>query len=161
MPTGTANVLFLSDHNAAYSLIAEAVLRVEGNGRFRPYSAGVEPAAAENADVINFLASRHWPVAGLRPKGVREVDTLQFDFVITLSRAAALFAQGHAWRGDPVVAHWALDAEERDTEDEGSSPAIRDAFWTLSRRIRIFASLPRRNATRHSLENKLQALQAL
>ena len=161
MPTSALNVLFLSDRNAAHGIIAEAILRVEGNGRLRPYSAAVAPAAAVNADVINFLAARHLPVQGLRPKGVHELHAPVFHFVITLSRAAAFFAEGRAWGGDPVVADWTLDTEERETEDDGSSRAIRDAFWTLSRRIRIFASLPHRNASRHSLENRLHALQAV
>jgi len=164
MPTGALTVLFLSDRNAASSLIAEAVLRVEGNGRFRACSAGLAPASDVDADVVNFLATRHVPVSGLRPKGVRELETLYpdgFHFVITLSRAAASFADGHAWRGDPVTADWTLDAEPREAEAEASSGAIRDAFWTLSRRIRIFASLPHRKATRHSLQNKLYALQTV
>lgn len=161
MPTGALNVLFLSDRNAAYSILAEAILRVEGNGRFRPYSAGLDPAPAVAADVVNFLVVRQLPIEGLRPKGVRELDALPFDFVISLSDAAALFARAHGWSGDPVVAHWALDAEERSMKEDGSTWAIRDAFWTLSRRIRIFASLPHRKATRHSLENRLYALQAL
>ena len=164
MPTGAMSVLFLSDRNAASSILAEAILRVEGNGRFRPYSAGVEPAASVNADVVNFLAARHLPVQGLRPKSVGELQSAQapeFRFVITLSRAAAEVADRHPWRGDPVIAHWALGEEELDTGAASAPSAIRDAFWTLSRRIRIFANLPHRNATRHSLENRLYALQAV
>lgn len=161
MPTGAVNVLFLSDRNAAYSILAEAILRVEGNGRFRPFSAGLDPALKVDADVVNFLVARHLPVDGLRPKGIRELDALPFDFVIALSNAAALFAKAHGWSGDPLVAHWMLDAEERAVKEDASSWAIRDAFWTLSRRIRIFTSLPHRNATRHSLENRLYALQAV
>jgi len=164
MPSGALTVLFLSDRNAASSLIAEAILRVEGNGRFRACSAGLEPAPAVDADVVNFLAARHVPVTGLRPKSVRELEALYpdgFHFVITLSRAAASFASDHAWRGEPVTADWALDGEPRETEEDGSRWAIRDAFWTLSRRIRIFASLPHRKATRHSLQNRLYALQTV
>ena len=164
MPAGALNVLFLSDRNAAHSIIAEAVLRVEGNGRFRPHSAGLNPATAIDSDVVNFLAARHVPVAGLRPKGLAELEAghaSAFDFVITLSDAAALFASGHPWSGHPVIAHWVLDAEARGTGEQGSGWAMRDAFWTLSRRIRIFTSLPHRKATRRSLENRLYALQAV
>lgn len=164
MPTGALNVLFLSDRNAASSILAEAILRVEGNGRFRPCSAGLTPATSVDPEVMSFLAGRHVPVAGLRAKGLSEPEALHpegFHFVITLSREAATFAKEHAWRGDPVVAHWGLDAEALDSEEEGSAWAIRDAFWTLSRRIRIFTSLPHRKATRRSLENRLYALQAV
>ncbi|HYX66037.1 MAG TPA: hypothetical protein VE935_17600, partial [Burkholderiales bacterium] len=95
MPTAAVSVLFLSDRNAVSSILAEAILRVEGNGRFRPYSAGVEPAPSVNAEVIDFLAARHLPVQGLRPKGVGElqaVPTSEFRFVITLSRSGAELA---------------------------------------------------------------------
>ena len=164
MPTAAVSVLFLSDRNAVSSILAEAILRVEGNGRFRPYSAGVAPAPSVNAEVIDFLAARHLPVQGLRPKGVGELQAAQaseFRFVITLSRAGAELADHHPWRGEPVIAHWALGEEELDAGSATSSSGIRDAFWTLSRRIRIFASLPHRRATRRSLENRLYALQAV
>jgi arsenate reductase len=164
MPTGAVSVLFLSDRNAASSILAEAILRVEGNGRFRPYSAGLQPAPTVDANIVHFLTARHLPVKGLRPKSVGELEAVQapeFQFVITLSRAAGEAADRHPWRGDPVIAHWALGEEELDAGDESSPWAIRDAFWTLSRRIRIFASLPHRKATRHSLENRLHALQAV
>ncbi len=156
------NVLFLSDRNAAHSLIAEAILRVEGNGRFRACSAGIEPAAARNSEVASFLAARHLPVEGLRPKSLAEVEVQQaFDFVIALSPRAAAFAEQHAWQASPLVAHWALDAEEGDAGSHGSSGDMRDAFWALSRRIRIFTSLPHRKATRRTIQNRLYALQAV
>lgn len=161
MPTAAVHVLFLSDRNAAYSLLAEAILRVEGNGRFRAYSAGLEPAPAASADVLNFLAARHIPVQGLHPKSLLELEaehapTLQF--VIALSHEAAVFASEQPWRGDPLVTDWTLD-EEATTSP--SSLAIRDAFWTLSRRLRIFAGLAQRKGTRRSLQNRLQGLQAI
>ena len=164
MPAGALNVLFLSDRNAAHSIIAEAVLRVEGNGRFRPHSAGLHPAMAIDSDVANFLAARHMPVAGLRPKGLAELQAAHpagFDYVITLSDAAALFAGAHVWNGHPVIAHWVLQTEAGEAGEEGSGSAIRDAFWTLSRRIRIFTSLAHRKSTRRSLENRLYGLQAV
>lgn len=160
MPSGALNVLFLSGRNAAESVIAEAILRVEGNGRLRSHSAGVEPATSLNAEVVRFLETRHLPVEGLRPKSLAEVEAQHtFDFVITLSPRAAALAENHAWRGDPLIADWALDAHAG--EPGGSSGAMRDAFWTLSRRIRILASLAHRKASRRSIANRLNALQAL
>lgn len=162
MAAAAMNVLFVSDRNAARSLIAEAILRVEGNGRFRAFSAGIEPAVARSAEVASFLVARHLPVEGLRPKSLAELEARQaFDFVITLSPRAAAFAEQHAWQGEPMIAHWALDADEGDGESRGSSGAMRDAFWALSRRIRIFTSLPHRKATRRTIQNRLHALQAV
>src|SRR5690348_2728686 len=101
MATAAMNVLFLSDRDAAHGLIAEAILRVEGNGRFRAHSAGIEPAALVGAEVVTFLGARHLPVEGLRPKSLAELAAQPpFDFVITLSRPAAAFAVRHTWRGN-------------------------------------------------------------
>ncbi len=52
MLTGALNVLFLFDRNAGHSVMAEAILRVEGNGRFRAYSATLGPAPAVDADIV-------------------------------------------------------------------------------------------------------------
>jgi arsenate reductase len=164
MPAGALNVLFLSDRNAATSILAEAILRIEGNGRLRSHSAGLAPAESIDGDVASFLAARHIPVAGLHAKGVSEIEGLRpegFHFVLTLSRPAAGFAERHGWRGEPVIAHWALDGEALDAKVDGSGWAIRDAFWTLSRRIKLFANLAQRKATRRSIQNRLNALQAL
>lgn len=162
MPTGALNVIFLSDRNAAYSVLAEAILRVEGNGRFRAYGAGMEPSVTVDPEVLSFLAARHLPIEGLRSRPLGELEAQHtFQFVITLCGAAAAFAEQHAWRGEPLIAHWRLDADDSERESDGSGWAIRDAFWTLSRRIRIFASLPHRKATRRSIENRLFALQAV
>lgn len=154
-------VLFLSDRNAGHSLIAEAILRVEGNGRFRAFSAVLEPAAAGRAEVVDFLAARGLPVEGLRPRPLAELAEQTFDFVITLSPCAAQLAEQHAWHGEPVVANWALEAEEGEAEMPGPTGDMRDAFWALSRRIRIFTSLPHRMATRRTIQNRLFALQAV
>ncbi len=113
--------------------------------------------------MLTFLAARQLPIHGLRPKRVRDVEAEEalFHFVIALSPAAAHFARQHPWAGNPVVADWALEEDEPSTDSAPSTWAIRDAFWTLSRRIRIFASLPHRKATRRSLENRLYALQSV
>jgi arsenate reductase len=164
MRTGGFNVLFLSNRNAATSILAEAILRVEGDGSLRAHSAGLTPAAHVDPDVVTFLASRHIPVAELRAKRLSELEAAcpeGFHFVITLSANAASFADGHAWRGDPVVANWTLEADGIDEKQDSSGWAMRDAFWTLSRRIKLFANLAQRKATRRSIQNRLNALQAL
>src|SRR5215471_16660068 len=53
--TPAFNVLFLCTHNAARSIMAEAILQRFGGDRFRVYSAGSDPIAAPLPEVIERL----------------------------------------------------------------------------------------------------------
>ena len=82
-----------------------------------------------------------------------EVAALRFDFVITLSELAA-DETPMRWDGGPVVAHWnVLEGDEPLDET-----TVRDAFWALQRRIKIFASLPLASAPRRALQHRLEAI---
>jgi protein-tyrosine-phosphatase len=153
------NVLFLDSANASHGLIAESILRALGRGRFHAYSAGCAPAGAVSRDVVDFLRERDLPIEGLRSKGLRELtgpDGPSFAFVISLSALAAATAAEINFRGDPVIARWHLDDDD-ESEREPSVWALRDSYWMLSRRIKIFASLPHGKASRRTLENRLHA----
>lgn len=128
--------------------MAEAILRVVGGRRFRAYSAGFTAAPRIAPEVLEFLASRHLPIAGLDPKPWSEFVAPfgpPLDFVITLSAGAAE-KPAPEWKGEPVLAHWSVD--------EGLS----DMFWMLQRRIKIFASLPHTRLPRRSIQNRVQAI---
>jgi arsenate reductase len=154
------NVLFLDTGNTTESLIAESVLHACGHGRFRAWSAGCLSSRAASAGVLAFLRERELPVDDLRSKGLHELtrpEAPSFAFVITLSELAAAAVRERRFSGDPVIAHWHLD-----TDEDGHEPsvwAIRDSFWVLSRRIKIFTSLPHGKATRLALEKRLHALE--
>src|SRR3954469_7650563 len=155
------NVLFLDSGNTSQSLIAESILRASAPGRFHAYSAGCVSTGMASADVLAFLSERNLPVEGLRSKGLRELtgpDGPPFAFVIALSAIAAASASESSFPGDPLLAHWRLEAEEGEPA-ESSIWGIRDAFWVLSRRIKIFTSLPHGKTSRHVLERRLHALQ--
>ncbi len=155
------NVLFLDTRNTAHSLIAESILRAAGRGRFHAHSAGCVSRGVASPEVLAFLRERNQPIEGLRSKHLRELtgpDGPAFAFVITLSESAAANAGERHFLGDPVVANWPLDVEEEDAAP--SVWSIRDSFWVLSRRIKIFASLPHGKASRHVLENRLHALES-
>ena len=151
-------VLFLCSDNASTSLIAEAVLNHVANRRFHAFSAGVHPAPSFNPLVLDFLAMRGLLPPNGTPRSWREISE-NLDFVITLSpSAASLEAQ---WPGHPVVAHWVL----AESIDAGVHPlmqeqAIRDTFWELMRRIKIFASLRLEKTTRRTLQQRVEAIHA-
>lgn len=141
------------------SILAESILRSLRNRRFTVASAALEPAAAVNPLVVDFLKNRSMPIDGLRPKSLRELCNQQrFDFVITLCERSAAAAAPNCDE-DAVMANWSLDALSEQLQDPRYAPnAIRDAFWILMRRIRIFASLPHHAVPRHSIQYRVEGI---
>ena len=134
------NVLFVCEDNSALSIMAEAILKSVAPSRFGAYSAGCFPTAAVDAGVIDFLVTHHMSVARLHTKSLqhfRAANSPRMDFIITLCDAAAEEDYSR-WPGKPFVAHWNV----RDDRTGDAEEALRDNFWTLQRRIKIFASLP-------------------
>src|SRR5260221_1682354 len=155
------NVLFLDTGNTSHSLIAESILHASGRGRFHAWSAGCISSGPVSREVLAFLRERNLPADGLRSKGLRELtgpEGPSFAFVITLSELAAATTSERTFHGDPVVAQWHLDNEEEADRGEPSAWALRDSYWILSRRIKIFASLPLGIASRQVMNNRLHAL---
>jgi arsenate reductase len=152
------NVLFVCENNSALSIMAESILSSVAPGRFGAYSAGCYPNGWLNATAIGFLAQHHLPIASSRPKSLelfRRPSAPRMDFIITLCDVAA-DEQFAGWPGDPFVAHWNVEADDAtgDADD-----VLRDNFWTLMRRIKIFASLPHGKLNRRLLERRALTLQ--
>ena len=55
------NVLFLCTGNSARSILAESILRKDGRGHFRAFSAGSQPKGAVNPFAIKVLKSLDYP----------------------------------------------------------------------------------------------------
>jgi arsenate reductase len=152
------NVLFVCHDNCALSLMAESILNSVGPTLFHGFSAGALRTAAINQDLIEFLSLHHMPVSGLRSKTLdsfRRAEAPRMDFIITLCESAA--DQVADWPGHPFVAHWNVE-----TDDVGGDAdvALRDSFWTLMRRIKIFTSLPHGKLSRRVLEQRARTLEA-
>lgn len=105
--TAAFNVLFLCTHNAARSILAEAILEKVGGADFHAYSAGSDPSAEPNPEVIAKLRALGHETATLRSKSWREFigpNAPRMDFVITLCRTrwTARFAPiSETWRSPP------------------------------------------------------------
>ena len=68
MTERTYNVLFLCTGNTARSILAEGILRREGDGRFRAYSAGSQPKGTVNPLALEVLGAHGYPTDGFRSK---------------------------------------------------------------------------------------------
>jgi arsenate reductase len=87
------NVLFVCYGNACRSIMAEAILRKLGAGRFQVFSAGCHPAGQVNPLALQALARRGYPTAGLYSKAWDAFTAepgVALDFVITVCDLAAL-----------------------------------------------------------------------
>jgi arsenate reductase len=161
MPDKIYNVLFLCTGNSARSIMVESILRKDGRGRFRSFSAGSEPKGKVNPFALKVLESLDYPTGGLRSKSWLEFaapDAPVMDFVFTVCDNAA----GEAcpvWPGQPMTAHWGIEdpaaVEGTDIEKEA---AFVTAFRYLKNRLAIFTSLPLSGIDKLSLGTRLREI---
>jgi arsenate reductase len=153
------NVLFLCTGNSARSIMAEAILRKNGRGRFLAFSAGSQPKGAVNPFAIKVLKSLDYPTDDLRSKSWQEFtrpDAPVMEFVFTVCDNAA----GEVcpvWPGQPTTAHWGIeDPAEVEGTDILKEAAFVEAFRLLKNRITIFTSLPMGSINQLSLAKQLR-----
>ena len=145
MTERTFNVLFLCTGNTARSVIAESILRKDGAGRFRAFSAGSHPKGTVNPFALATLAAYGYPSDGFRSKSFDEFAgpaAPAMDFVFTVCDSAA----GEVcpvWPGQPMTAHWGIeDPAAVEGADLQRHAAFVTAFKYLRNRISVFVSLP-------------------
>lgn len=124
--------------------MAESLLNRYGGGRFRAFSAGIEPVKEIHPLTIEILKTHGLPTDSPRTKHWREFVTrecLRMDFVISVCEVPPpeLWLP---WPGDPVTAHWRIAdppyAGENITERrKGFDHALRE----LESRVRLFLLL--------------------
>ncbi len=159
MPERIFNVLFLCTGNSARSILAESILRKDGRGHFRAFSAGSQPKGAVNPFAIKVLNSLDYPTDNLRSKSWEEFaspDAPVMDFVFTVCDNAA-GESCPVWPGQPMSAHWGI---EDPAEVEGSELEKEAAFVAalryLRNRIAAFTSLPLESIDCLSLGTRLR-----
>jgi arsenate reductase len=139
------SVLFISRRNSARSLMAEAVVNRHGKGRFRAFSAGVEPATEADRMTAEVLEQGGYPAAELRPKHWSEFtrpDSPVFDFVFTLSDTASKDTFPD-WPGKPASSHWRYpDPIKSAGEEWQRRREFGQTLSALERQMRVFMQLP-------------------
>ncbi|HEY8124842.1 MAG TPA: arsenate reductase ArsC [Methylocystis sp.] len=157
------NVLFLCTGNSARSIMAEALLRERGAGRFSVFSAGSHPKGEVNAYALTTLETMGLPSEGYRSKSWDEFagpNAPRMDFVFTVCDDAA----GEvcpAWPGQPMTAHWGIeDPAAADGGDVEKQRAFATAFRYLRNRVDQFCAIPLRRLDKLALGQRLREVGA-
>lgn len=163
IPRAPLDVLFICSGNSARSIMAEALLRDLGKGRFRAFSAGTRPAAEPNAQALRILSRNGHDLTGLHSKhidGFRQPAAPAMDFVFTVCDTSAA-EECPPWSGQPVTAHWGLpDPVKATGTDAEQALAFARTYTALRRRIAAFAELPFDRLSRLSLQSSVDAIDA-
>jgi arsenate reductase len=155
------NVLFLCTGNSARSILAEAIMNRDGNGRFQAFSAGSQPKGEVHPFARDLLKKLNHPTEALRSKSWDEfaVDGAPvMDFVFTVCDNAA-HEVCPIWPGQPMSAHWGVPDPAAATGSEAERRlAFADTYRLLANRIGIFASLPVTSLDKLSLQRRLDEI---
>lgn len=161
MTEKTYNVLFLCTGNSARSILGEAILNAEGNGRFKAYSAGSQPKGQVHPLALETLRAMGYPTEGFSSKSwdvFAEPGSPQMDFIFTVCDSAA----GEAcpvWIGHPMTAHWGVeDPAAVEGADFEKARAFSDAARYLKNRIMAFTNLPLVSIETLALEQQLRQI---
>ena len=155
----TYNVLFLCTGNSARSILAEAILNREGEGRFRAFSAGSFPKGEVHPAALTLLAELGYPTDGFRSKSWDEFaaeGAPPLDFIVTVCDNAA----GETcpiWPSSPMTAHWGIP-DPAAVEGDRQEQAFQDAYYALQRRFQLFLSLPLESIDAMSLQARLREI---
>jgi arsenate reductase len=153
------NVLFLCSDNSARSVMAEAILNELGQGRFRAFSAGPQPASQLNPFALAVLHNAGFATDGLRSKSWDEfsgANAPELDFVFTLCDSMTEETQAH-WAGQPTIAHWSLPDPDCGEDNEVMQHlALADTFRMLCNRIAAFSALPMAGLDRLTPQNHVE-----
>jgi protein-tyrosine-phosphatase len=159
MENKTYNVLFLCTGNSARSILAEAILKREGGGRFNAFSAGSHPKAAVHPYALDLLRKLKHDVSFARSKSWDEFagpGAPEMDFVFTVCDAAA-HEVCPVWPGQPMTAHWGLpDPAAAEGSEAQRRLAFAEAYRLLANRISIFVNLPLASLDRLALKRRLE-----
>lgn len=159
MTDKTYNVLFLCTGNSARSILGEALLNRDGDGRFKAYSAGSHPNGKVHPMALNILDGMGFETKDLRSKSWDEFavpGAPKMDFIFTVCDNAA-GESCPVWLGQPMTAHWGIE-DPAAVEGEAQRDAFLTALRYLRNRISLFLNLPFEALDEMSLSNRLDAI---
>jgi len=161
MPERPFNVLFLCTGNSARSIMAEAILNKQSDGKFKAFSAGSRPRGEVHPFALNEPTRLGFPISGLVSKSwtaFATPDAPHMDFIFTVCDGAA-GETCPVWPAHPATAHWGI---EDPAAVEGTKIAREQAFVLAARylrnRIAAFVNLQIRSLDELALEARLKEI---
>lgn len=154
-------VLVLCSGNTARSIMAEAIINKESDGRFLAFSAGTHPKAAVHPLTLSLLGDLGYETGILRSKSWREFAqdaAPEMDFIVSVCDLAADETCPH-WPGQPLVLHWGIpDPAEVKGSPEQKQKAFEEAYRHLVHRFTAFINLPIDDLPLAELKRRLSAI---
>jgi protein-tyrosine-phosphatase len=139
------NILILCTGNSARSILGEAVVNRQGQGRLRGFSAGSRPKGEPHLLALDLLRREGIDTAFARSKSWDEFalpGAPAMDFVFTVCDQAAA-EECPYWPGQPVTAHWGMpDPAAVEGSEAERALAFDETYRSLTRRVQAFAALP-------------------
>lgn len=130
-------VLFVCTGNSARSIMAEALLRHHGTGRFEVFSAGTELKGV-NPLTLRILAEAGIDASFARSKSVSEFLGQSFDYVVTVCDQARQTCP--VFPGVHESLHWGYkDPAAAEGTDEERMAVFRKVFIQMAERVKQFA----------------------
>ena len=161
MSQATYHILVLCTGNSARSIMAEALINVLGQGRFKAYSAGSQPMGRVNPYAIEQAQTIAYDTSSVRSKSWDEFsqpDSVVMDIVMTVCDSAA----GEScplWRGSPIKVHWGFaDPSHVNGSDDDKRAAFAKTFGQIRRKVETLMQLPIEALSTEELTTQLQAI---
>lgn len=138
-PVQTLSVLFVDRTGGTLAVMAEALLRQLGGGKFTAQSAGVEPVGEVSQFCVAELQARKIPAGQLAVKGLQTYQnperSVKIDIVVRLGNAVKELPP--QLYGVPAKVDWLIDDPADATDDEQATWKTRKAFVALKEKIEI------------------------
>lgn len=157
----TYHILVLCTGNSARSIMAEALINVLGQGRFKAYSAGSQPMGRVNPYAIEQAQTIAYDTSSVRSKSWDEFsqpDSVVMDIVMTVCDSAA----GEScplWRGSPIKVHWGFaDPSHVNGSDDDKRAAFAITFAQIRKKVEALMQLPIESLSTEQLTTQLQAI---
>lgn len=126
MPEARPNLLFVCIENSNRSQMAEGFARWLGQGRVSAYSAGSRPSGQINPRAIQFMKERGIDLTVQRSKGLDELPSTQWDWIVTMGC-------GDACPWLPAMHRLDWDLPDPKGLDDAGFRAVRDRIEGLVR----------------------------
>lgn len=152
------NILILCTGNSCRSVLGEAIINHQANGRVNAFSAGSHPIGKINANALATLARNGLPTEGYRSQSWDEFVDIGIDIAITVCDQAA----GEVcpiYLSSTVKAHWGLpDPAHIEGDDALIEQAFQATFDALKERVDAMLALPLEHLSKAELSTQLNQI---